>query len=67
MDPNLHWVATWRENVAFDQKLPILGIVTVADIDQTQVEMDESHQEKTPHALPRTRGPAKWRVPSACP
>jgi hypothetical protein len=56
LDPNFHWPASWKENIAIDKTLPWFGFIATAEIDLTQVEKDLNYQEKNPYALP-TSGP----------
>ena len=51
-DPNFHWPATWKENIAVDKTLPLFGLVATAEIDETQVEKDVFYQETNPYAAP---------------
>jgi hypothetical protein len=51
-DPNFHWPATWKENIAYDRTLPFLGIIATAEVDVTQVQKDVFYQETNPYAAP---------------
>jgi hypothetical protein len=55
-DPNFHWPATWKENLAYDRTLPFLGLIATAEVDVTQVEKDVFYQQTNPYAVP-TSGP----------
>jgi Carboxypeptidase regulatory-like domain len=56
-NPNFHWPANWKENIALDKTLPWLGLIATAEVDYTQVEKDVLYQQVNPYALP-TSGPA---------
>jgi hypothetical protein len=56
LDPNFHWPASWKENIAIDKTLPWFGFIATAEVDLTQVEKDIFYQETNPYALP-TSGP----------
>jgi hypothetical protein len=51
-DPNFHWPAAWKENIALDKTLPFFGLIATAEVDETQVEKDVFYQETNPYALP---------------
>src|SRR5580658_547795 len=51
-DPNFHWPANWKENVAIDKTLPWLGLIATAEVDLTQVEKDVLYQQVNPYAMP---------------
>jgi hypothetical protein len=51
-DPNFHWPANWKENVAIDRTLPWLGMIATAEVDYSQVEKDVLYQQVNPYALP---------------
>jgi hypothetical protein len=56
-NPNFHWPANWKENIALDKTLPWLGLIATAEVDTTQVEKDVLYQQVNPYALPAS-GPA---------
>jgi hypothetical protein len=51
-DPNFHWPANWKENIAVDRELGFLGLIATAEIDLTQVQKDVFYQQTNPYALP---------------
>jgi len=51
-DPNFHWPANWKENLALDRTLPFLGMIATAEVDLTQVQKDVFYQETNPYAVP---------------
>jgi carboxypeptidase family protein len=55
-NPNFHWPANWKENIALDKTLPWLGIIATAEVDLSQVEKDVLYQQTNPYAVP-TSGP----------
>jgi hypothetical protein len=55
-DPNFHWPSTWKENLAVDRSLGILGLIGTAEVDLSQVNKDVFYQETNPYSLP-TSGP----------
>jgi hypothetical protein len=55
-NPDFHWPANWKENIAIDKTLPWLGLIATAEVDLSQVEKDVLYQQTNPYALP-TSGP----------
>jgi hypothetical protein len=51
-NPNFHWPANWKENIALDKTLPWLGIIATAEVDLSQVEKDVLYQQTNPYATP---------------
>jgi len=51
-NPNFHWPANWKENIALDKTLPWLGIIATAEVDLSQVEKDVLYQQVNPYATP---------------
>lgn len=55
-DPNFHWPANWKENIAIDRQLPWLGLVFTAEMDLSQVQKGVYTEEM--NLKPATSGPA---------
>jgi hypothetical protein len=51
-NPNFHWPANWKENLALDKTLPWLGMIATAEVDLTQVQKDVLYQQVNPYAQP---------------
>jgi hypothetical protein len=44
-DPNFKWPSNWKENIAFDRELPVLGLILTLAADFSQVQKDVFYQQ----------------------